>query len=236
MSLYKYSFWEVLKHSFSAEVWEQVIPAISETMYMVGVSSVFVLVFGILLGLVLVMTSKEGLMPCKVVHTILGAVINCFRSLPQVIIIIVMLPVARALVGKSYGSNACIISLVASCVPLFARLGESSLLELDKGKIEAAKAMGSGNYRILFTIMVPETLPSLIRAFTNAVVIVISMTALAGSFGAGGIGYIAVTYGYTRFQHDLLFATIIVLIVIVQAVQLVGDTISKLILKKRHLI
>lgn len=236
MSLYKYSFWEVLRHSFSAEVWEQVIPAISETMYMVGVSSVFVLVFGILLGLILVMTSKEGLMPCKIIHTILGAVINCFRSLPQVIIIIVMLPVARALVGKSYGSNACIISLVASCVPLFARLVESSLLELDKGKIEAAKAMGSGNFRILFTIMVPETLPSLIRAFTNAVVIVISMTALAGSFGAGGIGYISVTYGYTRFQHDLLFATIIVLIVIVQAVQLVGDTISKLILKKRHLI
>ena len=116
------------------------------------------------------------------------------------------------------------------------RLVESSLLEIDKGKIEAAKAMGSGNMRILFTIMVPETLPSLIRAFTNAVVIVISMTALAGSFGAGGIGYIAVTYGYTRFQHDLLFATIIVLIVIVQAVQIVGDTFSKIILKKRHLI
>ncbi|NBJ92605.1 methionine ABC transporter permease [Parablautia muri] len=236
MSLYKYSFFEVLMHSFSAEVWAQVLPAISETMYMVGVSSIFVLVFGIILGLVLVMTSKEGLVPCKVIHTILGAIINCFRSLPQVIIIIVMLPVARALVGKSYGSNACIISLVASCVPLFARLVESSLLEIDKGKIEAAKAMGSGNMRILFTIMVPETLPSLIRAFTNAVVIVISMTALAGSFGAGGIGYIAVTYGYTRFQHDLLFATIIVLIVIVQAVQIVGDTLSKIILKKRHLI
>ena len=128
------------------------------------------------------------------------------------------------------------ISLVASCVPLFARLVESSLLELDKGKIEAAKAMGSGNMRILFQIMVPETMPSLVRAFTNAVVIIISMTALAGSFGAGGIGYIAVTYGYTRFEHDLLFATIIVLIVIVQAVQILGDTISKIILKRRHLI
>lgn len=236
MSLYKYSLWEVLKNSFTAEVWNQVLPAIGETMYMVLVSSVFVLVFGVILGLVLVMTSKEGLVPCTPVHTALGAVINCFRSLPQVIIIIVMLPVARAIVGKSYGSNACIISLVASCVPLFARLVESSLLELDKGKIEAAKAMGSSNARILFGIMIPETMPSLIRAFTNAVVIVISMTALAGSFGAGGIGYIAVTYGYTRFQHDLLFATIIVLIVIVQAVQITGDTVSKLILKKRHLI
>ncbi len=236
MSLYKYSFWEVLRNAFSMEVWERVLPAISETMYMVAISSVFVLVFGVILGLVLVMTSKEGLVPCKSVHTVLSAVINCFRSLPQVIIIIVMLPVARALVGKSYGSNACIISLVASCVPLFARLVESSLLELDKGKIEAAKAMGSGNMRILFSIMVPETMPSLVRAFTNAVVIIISMTALAGSFGAGGIGYIAVTYGYTRFEHDLLFATIIVLIVIVQAVQILGDTVSKIILKRRHLI
>lgn len=236
MSLYKYSLWEVLKHSFSAEIWEDIIPSLGETMYMVCVSSVFVLFFGLILGLVLVMTSSEGLTPCAPVHNVLGAVINCFRSLPQVIIIIVMLPVARALLGKSYGSNACILSLIASCVPLFARLVESSLLEIEKGKIEAAKAMGSTNAQILFQIMVPETLPSLIRAFTNAVIIVISMTALAGSFGAGGIGYIAVTFGYARFNHDLLFATIIVLIVIVQAVQFTGNFISNHILKKRHLI
>lgn len=236
MSLYKYSLWEVLKHSFSAEVWDMVWPAIGETMYMVAISSVFVLIFGLLLGLILVMTGKEGVLPCKPVHTVLGAIINCFRSLPQVIIIIVMLPVARALVGKSYGANACIISLVASCVPLFSRLVESSLLEMEKGKIEAAKAMGTSNIRILFQIMLPESLPSLVRAFTNAIVIVISMTALAGGFGAGGIGYIAVTYGFTRFQHDVLFATIIVLIVVVQLVQMTGDTISKMILKKRHLI
>lgn len=236
MSLYKYPFWEVLVHSFSREVWERVIPALGETMYMVSISAVFVLIFGVLLGLVVVLTGKEGLYPCAPVHAVLGAVINCFRSLPQVIIIIVMLPVARLLLGQSYGSNACIISLVASCVPLFARLVESSLLEIDKGKLEAAKAMGSGNGQILFRVMLPETLPSLIRSFTNAVVIVISMTALAGSFGAGGIGYLAVTFGYTRYQHDILFATIIVLIIIVQLVQFTGDALSKMILKKRHLI
>ena len=236
MSLYKYSFWDVLLHSFSAEVWAQVVPAIGETLYMVIVSSVFVLIFGIFLGLVLVVTADDGLTPCSPIHNVLGVIINCFRSLPQVIIIIVMLPVARALIGKSYGSNACILSLIASCVPFFARLVESSLLELDKGKIEAAKAMGSGNARILFRIMVPESLPSLIRAFTNAVIIVISMTALAGSFGAGGIGYIAVTYGYTRYNHDLLFATIVVLIVMVQLIQMLGNGISYMILRKRHLI
>lgn len=236
MSLYKYSFWEVLKNTFTKAVWEQVFPAIGETMYMVCISAIFVLIFGVILGMVVVVTGKEGLYPCAPVHEVLGAIINCFRSLPQVIIIIVMLPVAKALLGQSYGSDSCIISLVASCVPMFARLVESSLLEIDKGKIEAAKAMGSKNTRILFRIMLPESIPSLIRAFTNAVVIVISMTALAGSFGAGGIGYIAVAYGYTRYQHDLLFATIIVLIVIVQLVQMLGDRCSKLILKKRHLI
>ncbi|MDO4620819.1 MAG: methionine ABC transporter permease [Lachnospiraceae bacterium] len=234
MSLYRYSFWEILAHAFSKEVWEQVLPALGETMYMVGISSVFVLLFGLILGMVVVLTAEDGLMPCRPLHLALGIIINCFRSLPQVIIIIVMLPVARLLLGQSYGSNACIISLIASCVPLYARLVENSLLEIDKGKIEAAKAMGSSNRRILFEVMVPETLPSIIRSFTNAVVIVISMTALAGSFGAGGIGYIAVTFGYTRYQHDLLFATIIVLIVIVQAVQLLGDTVARMILKKRH--
>ncbi len=236
MSLYKYSFWEVLRHSFTKEVWEQIIPSLGETMYMVVISSAFVLLFGVILGMIVVMTADDGLYPNKVIHAVLGAVINCFRSLPQVIIIIVMLPVARLLLGQSYGPNACILSLVASCVPMYARLVESSLLEIEKGKLEAAKAMGSGNMRILFKVMLPETLPALVRSFTNAVVIVISMTALAGSFGAGGIGYIAVTYGFTRFQHDLLFATIIVLIVIVQLVQFIGDRISTMILRKRHLV
>lgn len=236
MSLYKYSFWQVLAHSFSREIWVQILPAICETMYMVLISAVFVLIFGVILGLLVVLTGKDGLFPCKSVNTVLGVIINCFRSLPQVIIIIVMLPVARLLLGQSYGSNACIISLIASCVPLFARLVESSVLEVEKGKIEAAKSMGSSNARILFLVMLPEALPALVRAFTNAIVIIISMTALAGSFGAGGIGYIAVTFGYTRYQHDLLFATIIVLIIIVQGVQLIGDSVSKLILKKRHLV
>lgn len=236
MSLYKYPFFEVFKHAFSMEIWQQIIPSLGETMYMVLVSAIFVLIFGVVLGLIVVLTGKDGLRPCALVHNVLGAIINCFRSLPQVIIIIVMLPVARALLGQSYGTNACIISLVASCVPMFARLVESSILEVDKGKIEAAKAMGSSNVRIMFKILVPEALPSLVRAFTNSLVIILSMTALAGSFGAGGIGYIAVTFGYTRYNHDLLIATIIVLIVIVQIFQMIGDGVSKFILHKRHLI
>ncbi|MFA5658929.1 MAG: methionine ABC transporter permease, partial [Oscillospiraceae bacterium] len=166
----------------------------------------------------------------------LGGIINALRSLPQIIMIIVMLPVARLLVGQAYGVNACIIALAASCIPMFARLVESSLLEIPKGKIEAAKAMGSDNFRILFRVMIPESLPSLIRAFTVALIAIISMTALAGNFGAGGIGDIAVRFGFQRFQHDVLFATVFVLIIVVQFVQLTGDLFSKLLLKKWHLI
>jgi D-methionine transport system permease protein len=150
--------------------------------------------------------------------------------------IILMIPVARLLFGKSYGTNACIISIAASCIPMYARIVESSLLEISKGKIEAAKSIGSTNFQIIFRILLPETLPSLIRGFTVAVIAVISMTALAGMFGAGGIGDIAVRFGYQRFQHDVLFASVYVLIVLVQLVQCIGNFTSKQILKKRNLI
>ncbi|PHV70535.1 methionine ABC transporter permease [Sporanaerobium hydrogeniformans] len=236
MSLYKYSFWEVFKNAFTKPVWETLWPAIGDTLYMVAISTLFTLIIGVLLGLILVLTSPEGLNPIGWLNKGLGIVINCLRSLPQMIVIILMLPIARILVGKAYGSNACIIALVASCVPMFARLVESSLLEVTKGKIEAAKAMGAGNLRILLSVMLPEAFPSLIRAFTVAVIAVISMTALAGNFGAGGIGDIAVRFGFNRFQHDVLLATVLVLILIVQVVQGVGDFVSKLFLKKWYLI
>lgn len=119
---------------------------------------------------------------------------------------------------------------------MYARIVESSLLEISKGKVEAAKSLGSTNSQIIFGILLPETVPSLIRGFTVAVIAVISMTALAGMFGAGGIGDIAVRFGYQRFQHDVLFATVYVLIILVQIVQLTGDGLSRQILKKRNLI
>jgi len=236
MSLSKYSFWEVLKGTFTKEVWTTLVPAIWDTLYMVVITSVITLVLGLILGLLLVHTSDDGLHPVFAFNRTLGAFINSLRSLPQIIMIILMLPLARLLLGQAYGVNACIIALAASCIPMYARLVESSLLEISKGKIEAAKAMGSNNLQILFKVMIPESLPSLIRAFTVALIAIISMTALAGNFGAGGIGDIAVRFGFQRFQHNLLFATVIVLIVMVQLVQHTGDLFSKLLLKKWHLI
>lgn len=200
------------------------------------ISSVIVLVFGVLLGICLTLTSPDGLLPLRISYTTVGWLINVLRSLPQMVMIILMIPVARLFFGKSYGTNACIIAIAASCIPMYARIVESALLEIEKGKIEAAKSIGSTNRQILFKVVIPETLPSLIRGFTVAVIAIISMTALAGMFGAGGIGDIAVRFGYQRFQHDRLFACVYILIILVQITQGVGNVISNRILKTRNLI
>lgn len=236
MSLLNTPFWEVVKASFDPKVWKEIWPATLETLYMTLIASLVTLFFGLFLGIILTFTDKEGLHPVIPFNATLGGIINCLRSLPQMIMIILMIPVARLVFGRSYGINSCILALAASCIPMYARIVQSSLLEIAKGKIEAAKSVGSTNFQIIVHILLPETLPSLIRGFTVAVIAIISMTALAGSFGAGGIGDIAVRFGFQRFQHDTLFACVYVLIILVQFIQLAGDFVSKLILKKRHLI
>ena len=236
MSLLDTSILDVIKGSFSPEVWQRIAPAILETLYMTALSSAIMLALGLALGILLTVTNPNGLVPLKALYSSSGWIINGLRSLPQMIMIILMIPVARLLFGRSYGTNPCIIAIAASCIPMYARIVESSLLEIAKGKIEAAKSVGSTNLQIIFRIMLPETVPSLIRGFTVAVITVISMTALAGMFGAGGIGDIAVRFGYQRFQHDVLFATVYVLIILVQLVQLLGDFISRQILRRRNLI
>ena len=236
MSFGKYPFREVIKHAFSREVWETLLPAVRDTLYMVALSALITLVLGVLLGIVLSVISKDGVRPVPVLNETAGTIVNCLRSLPQMIMIIVTLPLARMILGQSYGVNACIIALAASCIPMYARLVQGAFVEIPKGKIEAAKAMGSSSAAIIFRVMLPEAVPSIIRGFTVALIGIISMTALAGSFGAGGIGDIAVRFGFNRFYHDMLIVSVLVLIVMVEIAQLLGDLFSNLILRKRHLI
>lgn len=236
MSLLDTPLWEVIKGSFAPEVWARVLPAILETLYMLTVASLITLVFGLALGILMTVTNPNGLMPLGWFYAVSGWIINILRSLPQMIMIILMIPVARLFFGKSYGTNPCLIAIAACLIPMYARIVESSILEIAKGKIDAAKSMGSTNAQIVFRVLLPETLPSLIRGFTVTVIAVLSMTALAGLFGAGGVGDIAVRFGHQRFQHDVLFATIYVLIILVQIIQFLGDFTSKRILRKRNLI
>ncbi|MCR5676891.1 MAG: ABC transporter permease [Agathobacter sp.] len=236
MSLLDSSLWEVIKASFSPEIWKDLVAPVGETLYMTVISSIIVLIFGIILGIFLTLTCPDGLLPLKAPYLTAGWLINILRSLPQMVMIILMIPVARLIFGKSYGTNACIIAIAASCIPMYARIVESSLLEIGKGKIEAAKSIGSTNFQIITKVILPETLPGLIRGFTVAVITVISMTALAGMFGAGGIGDIAVRFGYQRFQHDRLFACVYILIILVQITQGIGNLISNKILRTRNLV
>lgn len=236
MTFETHSLKEILISAFSAEVWELLWPAFISTLYMVAIATIITLIAGIIIGMLLVLLGKDGLIPKPFIYRILSSVINALRSLPSMIMIIITLPLARAITGKGYGANACIIALAFSCIPMYARLVENSLLEVAKGKIEAAKAMGTGNARIMFTVILPEAFPSIIRSFTVAVIAIISMTALAGSFGAGGIGNVAVQYGFNRFRYDILIATVFVLIVLAEIIQLIGDFGARLVLKHRHML
>jgi D-methionine transport system permease protein len=229
-------FAETLRSAFSGDVWSIVAPAITQTLYMTSLTTVLTGIIGVVLGIVLVLTDKDGLHPMKGFNAVLGGIINILRSMPSMIIIILTLPLSRLIIGISYGPKACIIALAATCIPMFARLVENSILEIPKGKFEAALAMGAKTRDIVFKVMLPEALPNLVRNFTVAIIAVISTTALAGSFGAGGLGDVAVRYGYMRFRVDMLIASVVVLIIFVDIVQILGGGFAKYILKKRHLI
>lgn len=237
MTFARYSLGEILASSFSHEVFvEMLIPSIIETLYMVGAALIIMFVFGMILGMVLYVTDASGLKPMPKFNAVVSMIVNALRSLPSIIMIIITLPFARMITGQGYGSGACIIALAMSCIPMFGRLVSNNMVEVSKGKIEAARAMGAGNKTILFQVVLPECVPGMVRSFTVAVISVISMTALAGAFGAGGIGYLAVQYGFNRFRYDILIDTVIALIIMAQIVQWIGDGIAMLVLKKRHML
>ncbi|KQO10904.1 methionine ABC transporter permease [Paenibacillus sp. Leaf72] len=206
-----------------------------ETLYMVAWSSVFALIIGILLGITLVVSEKGGILEAPIINKIIGTAINGVRSLPFIILIVLLLPLSRLIVGTSLGPTAAIVALSIGASPFLGRIIENSLKEVSAGKIEAAKAMGATPLTIIFRVLIPEALPALVRGMTIAVIAITEFTAVAGAIGAGGLGSLAIRFGYQRFREDILIATVIVIILLVQAIQLSGDSVAKAILKKRHL-
>jgi D-methionine transport system permease protein len=227
---------EAIASAFGAKTWAIVLPAVWDTLYMVLFTTLLTAFFGILLGILLVVINRDGIYPCGRLSAVIGAIVNGLRSLPSIIVIILTLPLSRMIIGVSYGPKACIIALSVTCIPMFGRLVESSIMEVQQGKIEAARSMGAKNSQIVLKVMIPEALPSLIRSFTVTVIVVISTTAIAGMLGAGGLGDVAVRFGYNRFKTDVLIAAVLVMIVMVQAIQVIGDGVSKSVLKKRRLL
>lgn len=218
---------------WTEQIREMIINGIFETLYMTLVSTIFGYVFGLPMGVLLCISDKDGIKPNAVLYKILDIVANIVRSIPFLILLILLIPFTRLMIGKSYGSTATIVPLVVAAIPFIARMVESSLKEVDKGVIEAARAMGAGNGRIIFRVLLVEARTSLITGATIAIGTVLGYSAMAGTVGGGGLGDIAVRYGYYRYQTDIMFVTVILLIVLVQIFQSVGMLVANRLDRRR---
>ena len=214
------------------ELLDLLIPSINETLYMVFISTVFTVILGLPLGILLVITREDSVLPNSNIYNSLSILINITRSIPFVILMIFIIPFTRLVVGSSIGTNAAIVPLVVAAIPFFARLVEGSILEVNPGVIEAGVSMGASPLEIVLKILIPEAIPSLVLNVTVTIINIIGYSAMAGAVGGGGLGYLAIGYGYHRFQTDVMFATVIILIILVQLIQISGNKISNSIYRK----
>lgn len=198
-----------------------------ESIYMTLVSTFFAYLVGLPMGLVLVMTDKEGVRPMPIVHQILGAIINVVRSVPFLILMLTIMPFTKKLVGTTIGPKAAIVGLLVAAAPFIARLVESSLKEVERGVIEAAQSMGASPLQILVKVLIPEAKPSLLVGSAIAVTTILGYSAMAGFIGGGGLGAVAINYGYHRGQTDIMYVMVVLLVVIVQILQEVGMQVAK---------
>ena len=203
-----------------------------ETVHMVAVSAFIAAVAGIPLGVILVTTSKGHIMENKKLNIILGSIVNATRSTPFIILMVAIIPLTRLIVGTSIGTNAAIVPLSIAALPFLGRIVESAIREVDYGVIEAAQAMGASPVQIIYKVLIPEALSSIVLGITITLVSLIGFSAMAGAIGGGGLGDLAIRYGYQRFRPDVMLATVIILIITVQFVQSCGDHAARRISKR----
>ena len=218
---------------WSKEVIDMIIAGIGETLYMTLGATLLGYLFGLPMGILLTVSDKDGLKPNAVLYKILDVVANIVRSIPFLILLILIIPFTRLLVGKSYGPTATIVPLTVAAIPFIARMVESSLKEVDAGVIEAARSMGASNFTIITRVILVEARTSLITNATIAVGTILGYTAMAGTVGGGGLGDIAVRYGYHRWQMDIMFVTVFLLILLVQLFQTIGMAIANRLDKRK---
>lgn len=214
------------------DILEIVLPAIPETLIMVGFSTIISILIGLPLGVVLNNTRPDGISESPKLYKFLDGLINILRSFPFVILMIVVFPLSRMIVGKAYGTTAMIIPLSISAAPFVARLMEGYFIQVDGGIIEAAKSMGSTKGEIIFKVLIPEAMPMIVSGITMTVINIIGYSAMAGLMGGGGLGDIANRYGYQRNELKVLWSAVFVIIILVQAVQFVGNSIAEKINKR----
>lgn len=206
---------------------ELILNALWETLYMVSISLFFGSIIGIFLGILLVVTRKGHIYENRFIFSIVNPIVNIFRSIPFIILLVAIIPFTRLIVGTSIGTTAAIVPLVLHIGPYISRLVENSLLEVDEGIIEAAKAMGATPIQIIFRFLMPEAFASLILSITTATIGLVGATAMAGAIGGGGLGDVAITYGYQRFSTITIFVTVVILVIVVQGVQSLGNIFER---------
>ena len=216
----------------SEQVIKLLITGTLDTLQMTVISTIMAMIIGIPLGVVLVGTSKGHILENAALNKILGAIVNATRSIPFIILMVAIIPFTRMVVGTSIGTTAACVPLTLAAIPFLARLVETSIKDIQFGVIEAAQSMGASPFQIIRKVLLPEALPTIIDNVTVLIVNLIGYSAMAGAIGGGGLGDIAIRYGYQRFQGDIMLATIIILIIMVQVIQMIGDGLSKAMNKK----
>lgn len=204
---------------FIALMWN----ATLETGYMVGLAALFTVLIGLPLGVVLFITRSDGVAPLPWLNRALGAVINVGRSLPFVVLLIALIPLTRLIVGTTLGSTAAIVPITIGAFPFFARVVENALDEVERGRIEAIQSMGGSLWHVIGKVLLPEALPTILAGVTLTVVLLIGFSSMAGVIGGGGLGDLAIRYGYQRFNDQVMAGTVVVLVILVQGVQSIGD-------------
>ena len=211
---------------------DQMLQAFNETMYMASISLVLAVVFGTLIGILLYCTQTGGLFENKFIARIVDFLINVFRAIPYILLLILLFGFSKFLTGRTLGVNAALPSLVVSATPFFARLTVIAFNEVDKGTIEASKSMGATNWQIIYKILVPEAMPAIVSGIAVTGITLIAYTAMAGAIGSGGLGNLAFTYGYARRNYPILYTATIILIAIVFIIQAIGDRVVSRIDKR----
>jgi len=226
--------YENIMHWLKAKFVPLVVPATVQTLEMVFFATLFAIIIGLPLGVLLYVTDKErGIKKMPVLNQVINRIIDIFRSVPFLVLMIVLFPLCRIIVGKAIGTEATIIPLTIAAAPFVARLVETALKEIDPGVILAAQSMGSTNTQIIFKVLIPECMPALVDGVTMTIINLIGYSAMAGAIGGGGLGDLAIRYGYQRFQNDVLIASVVVILILVGIIQIAGTRISSAMMKKR---
>lgn len=217
-------------------IWTLILQSTLQTLQMVFFSTIFSILLGLPLGILLCVTRPEehgGIMPKPVLNSILDKIVNVLRSFPFIILMIILFPLSRLLVGTTIGTTATIVPLSIAAAPFAARVIETSLKEVDTGVVQAARSMGSTNRQIIFKVMIPEAMPSLVSGVTLTIINLVGYSAMAGAIGGGGLGDLAIRYGYQRTRTDVMIVAVVIILVLVELIQFIGNRISAQILSKR---